>query len=136
MAAFRFFYSVVAGVVLAMICFFAVELVSAVLHPFPEGFQYTQEEIVEHVKRYPAMVLAVCFLLWLALAFVSTWVAARLGGLWPGVVVGVLLLAMFGCNALTLPYPVWFPVGTLLGFPAMSGAALWTIVRPITGPQP
>ena len=50
--------SVALGLIVALILVTGVEGVSAVLHPFPEGFGGTSEEVMEHVANYPAWVLA------------------------------------------------------------------------------
>lgn len=47
-----------AGLLLAFVLVIAVEAFSAVVHPFPDDFGGTHEEVCRHVERYPAGVLA------------------------------------------------------------------------------
>lgn len=119
--------SVLLGLLVALALVIAVEGISAVLHPFPPGFDGTPEAMLNHVANYPAWVLALLGGAgWAAAAFASTWIATRLGtGRHPahGVTVGVILLAAAGFNIAMLPYPAWFmvldffvlPLGIALG---------------------
>jgi hypothetical protein len=112
--------SVCVGLMVAFILVIGVEGVSAILHPFPPGFDSTDMEACKaHVAMYPASVLALAVLAYGMTVFVSSWVATRLGtGRHPahGIVVGALLLAAIVCNMAMLPYPIWFWVN-LIVFP-------------------
>ena len=68
----RTFAAVVTGLLVLFVLLIAVEFFSAVVHPFPEGFKETTEEICRHVERYPQWVLAVVVPAWAAAAFAST----------------------------------------------------------------
>lgn len=132
-AVIRFVYSTLAGIALAVVLFIAVEMFGMVAHPFPDGFDMqSKEAMYEYILSYPTWVLAVAVLMWLGLAFGSTWVAARLGNLIPGIAVGALLIMMFGCNVLSLPYPTWFSATVLIGFPIMVALALLPYIWPAT----
>src|SRR6185312_2605625 len=96
----------------------AVELLSAVIHPLPEGFGGTTEEMCQHVKRYPQWVLAVVVPAWAVAAFASTWTARRIGNLYSSVIVGLLLLTALVVNVSMLPYPTWFKTANLLVIPS------------------
>ncbi len=109
--------SVVVGFVLAFALVIAVELFSAVVHPFPADFSGTPEEMCRHVERYPAWVLAVAAAAWVGTTFVSTWVATRLGGRIAGIILGLFLIWAVGFNVSMLPYPLWFKVSTVVGIP-------------------
>lgn len=106
--------SVMLGLIVAFMLVVAVEFISAVLHPFPPDFEPSQEAMFAHVANYPAWVLALLGGAgWAVTAFVSTWLATRLGtGRHPahGIAVGVVLLVAAGFNISMLPYPVWFMV--------------------------
>jgi hypothetical protein len=106
------------GLCLAFLLLVAVEFFSAVVHPFPKDFGGTPEEMCRHVQRYPQWVLAVVVPAWAATAFVSTWIARRVGNLYSYIVVGLLLLAALVLNISMLPYPIWFKVANLLVIPA------------------
>jgi hypothetical protein len=104
----------VVGMVVAIALLIAVELFSAVVHPFPEGFGGTHEEIVAHVARYPHWVLAVAVPMWGVTAYLSTWAARRIGGFGAALVIGLLLVAGVLCNVSMLPYPIWFKVASVV----------------------
>lgn len=63
---------IIAGVLTAFVLIVAVELFGAVVHPVPRDFGGTQEEMCEHVARYPHWVLAVVVVAWAGTALVST----------------------------------------------------------------
>ena len=116
--------SILAAMSLAFACVVVVGIFSAVVHPFPDGFTGTQEEMCKHVARYPHWVLAVVVVAWLGTTFVSISVARRLGNRTSGFVVGGLLLWALAFNVLKLPYPTWFKVVTLATFPLASIVAI------------
>jgi hypothetical protein len=109
--------AVLAGLLVLFTLVMAVELFSAVVYPFPEGFEGTKEEICRHVERYPQWVLAVVVPAWVLAAFASTWTARRIGNLASSAIVGLLLLAGLICNISMLPYPIWFKIANLLLIP-------------------
>ena len=115
--ALRTILAVVGGMALAFVLVIAVELFSAVVHPTPPGFTGTMDEMCQHVARYPHWVLAVVVPAWSAIAFVSTWVATRIGNRWAGI--AVILILTFGIvfNVSKLPYAMWFKVVMLTCFP-------------------
>lgn len=132
-AVIRFVYSTLAGIVLAVVLFITGEVFGMVAHPFPDGFDmHDAKAMHQYIASYPQWVLGVAMLIWLVLAYGSTWVAARLGKLIPGVAVGALLIMMFGCNVLSLPYPTWFSATVLIGFPIMVALALLPYIWPAT----
>ncbi len=101
---------IVAGITLSLVLLVGVELFSAVVHPFPEGFEGTHEEICDHVADYPDWILAVVVPMWGAIALLGTWVAGRLGNGFAALVLAVLLLAAVIFNIAMLPYPKWFTI--------------------------
>ena len=106
----RAILAVIAGMVLAFALAIAVEIFSSIVHPVPPDFKETMEEMCQHVAKYPHWVLGVVVILWSGTAFVSTWVATKIGRLAAGVVVSLLLLSGIGCNIAMLPYAMWFKV--------------------------
>lgn len=115
--------AVLAGLLVTIVGLISVEAFSMVVHPFPEGFKNTTEEICYHVERYPAWVLAVVVPLWAATAFASAWTARRIGNFYSFAIVGSLALAGFLFNIAKLPYPMWFKVAVVLVIPASIFAA-------------
>jgi hypothetical protein len=117
-AALRTLAGVFIGLFVAFVLIVAVELFSSVVHPLPEGFGGSMEEMCRHVERYPQWVLAVVVPMWAVAALVSTWIAQRIGNLYSAGVVGLLLLSALVFNLSMLPYPIWFKIGNLLMIPA------------------
>lgn len=117
-AALRALAAVFAGLLVSFIPVVAVELFSGVVHPFPEDFKGTSEEVCRHVERYPPWVLAVAVPAWAVAAFVGTAIAQRIGNLYSSAIVGLLLLAALVFNISMLPYPIWFKIANLLVIPA------------------
>jgi hypothetical protein len=116
--ALRTLLGCVAGLALAFALVVAVEHFSAVVHPVPEGFTGTMDEMCQHVARYPDWVLGVAVLAWSATTFVSTWVAARIGNRLAGIAVTVILTIAIVFNVSMLPYAMWFKVVMLSCFAA------------------
>src|SRR5262245_43983050 len=116
-AALRTLAAVLAALVATFIVLVAVELFSGVVHPVPEDFGGTTEEMCRHVERYPHWVLAVVFPAWAAAAFVGTWTAKKIGNLYSFAIVSLLLLAALVFNISNLPYPMWFKIANLLVIP-------------------
>ena len=109
--------AVVAGMALAFVLVVAVEMFSAVVHPFPPGLDPDAPgSIPEHVRRYPGWILAVCGLMWGATAAAATWVASRIGGRLAGAVVTLLLAAALAFNLSMLPYVMWFKIAMPAAF--------------------
>lgn len=123
----RFLGGVIGGAIVAFVLVVAVEFFSAIVHPFPEDFGGTPEEMREHVARYPQWVLAVVVFAWGVAAFASTWTANRIGGRGPATVIAALLVAAVVFNVYMLPYPMWFKFTSVL---AIAGAAAWACLRP------
>jgi hypothetical protein len=114
-----------AGMATAFLLLIAVELFSAIVHPFPTDFGGTQEEVCQHVARYPEWVLATVVGAWGLTALASTWIAARIGGRGAAIFIGLLLLAGLLCNVSMLPYPMWFKVLSVM----VSATTVVTAVR-------
>lgn len=113
----RMLAAVFAGLLVLFVLVVAVELFSAVVHPLPEGYGGTTEEMCRHVARYPHWVLAVVVPAWAAAAFAGTWTARRIGNFYSSAIVGLLLLAALVLNLSMLPYPIWFKIADLLVIP-------------------
>lgn len=111
--------SITLGFIVALILVMAFEGISAVVHPFPDGFEGTPEEMHAHVAKYPSWVLSLCVVFWGATVLVSTWLATRFGrNRHPihGLILGLILLALVIFNMYLLPYPLWFEAANVLVF--------------------
>ena len=127
--ALRALAAVLAGLLVSFILVVAVELFSAVVHPLPEDFGGTIEEMCRHVQRYPHWVLAVVVAAWAVVAFVSTWTAQRIGNLYSSAIVGLLLLTALVFNISKLPYPILFKIVNLLVIPTAMVAGSRLAIR-------
>ncbi len=113
--ALRTIIAISAGLALAFLLVIAVELFSAVVHPFPPEFTGTTDEICA-CRPISRLGLGVVILAWSATAFVSTWVATRIGNRLAGVVVILILTLAIVFNVVKLPYVMWFKVVMLSCF--------------------
>jgi hypothetical protein len=123
--AVRVIAGILAGMLVVFLLLVAVEMLSAVAHPFPADFGGTEEEVCQHVARYPRWVLALVVPAWGLTALASTWTAARIGGRGAAIFIGLLLLAALVCNVTMLPYPMWFKALSV----AVSGVAVLAAIR-------
>jgi hypothetical protein len=105
---------VVLGMALALALVAGVELFSAVVYPIPADLQ---ENIPEHVRRYPHWILGVAVLAWGATATAATSVASRVGNRLAGIVVALLLAWALTYNLTGLPYTLWFKIVMFAVFP-------------------
>lgn len=108
---------VVVGLIVAFFLLSVVEVVCAAVYPPPEGAEKSMEVMCRYIESYPNWVLGVAVPMWAATAFVSTWIAQRIGSFYAGVPVGLLLVAALILNVSMLPYPIWFKVACLLVIP-------------------
>jgi hypothetical protein len=115
--ALRSIAAIVAAMIVAFILLSAVEYFSEIVYPSPPGAHESMEIMCEHVKRYPAWVLAVAVAAWAITAFAGTWIAGRLGNRFCALFIGLLLLAALILNLSMLPYPIWFKVSNLVAIP-------------------
>lgn len=111
----------------AILILAVVEWIGLVLHPFPEDFAGTREEVMEQVANYPALILALLGGVgWGSTIIVATLLATRLNAsrhATYGIGIGGLLLGAAIFNMSMLPYPLWYwalelvvlPLGIYLG---------------------
>lgn len=90
----------------------AIEGVSSILHPWPDNFAGTAEEIARQVETYPNWVLALLGGVGYGVTMlICTFIATRIGhnrNPWHGYGVGLFLFAMVILNLTMLPYPIWY----------------------------
>lgn len=130
------FSAVVLSIVVACVLFMVLEGISSILHPWPEDFGGTMEEIERQVETYPAWVLALLGGVGYGTTMlVCTLIATRVGhnrNPTFGYGVGLFLFAMVVFNMTMLPYPAWFWVlmFTVLPPAAYFGTRLGSKNRP------
>lgn len=100
--------AVFAATTVAMSLIIALEVFSAVVHPVPDDFDGSMEQMCQHVAQYPSWVLLVVVPAWGFTSLVSTSVAWRIGGFAAAVLIGIVLVAAVVFNVTMLPYPLWF----------------------------
>lgn len=114
--------AIVLSLAVAIAMVVGVEVLSSVLHPWPEDFAGTREEVARQVESYPAWILALLGGVgWGGTMLVSTYLATRLGSRRHpahGYGVATFAIAMVIFNLSMLPYPVWFWVFMLVMMPA------------------
>jgi len=124
----RSLFAITFSLVVALALIIAIEIFSAVYHPFPPGLDPSViEDCITHVANYPEWLLALCGVGWILTDFISAWIATRFGtARHPahGIAIGFLLLLGAGFNMSMLPYPIWFEVGVYLGLPLATLAAV------------
>ena len=131
-AILRTVVSVVVGLITAFLLLVTVEAFSAVVHPVPEGFSHTPEEMCRHVENYPPWVLAVVVPMWGGTGFISVWLTGKIGNRGSVVIVSTLLLAAVVANIAMLPYPSWFSIAS----PLVALVAVTAAARPAFGRKP
>lgn len=118
---FRSIGAVVAGIIVGFALVIGVEVFGMIVYPFPEGADPNDMDVCrKHIASCPGWILAVSAILWGLTAFVSVWVATRLGsGRHPahGMIIGLLLCLAVGFNMWMLPYPLWFDLANIVAFP-------------------
>ncbi len=108
----RTVFAVILSVVVAFGLVAAIESVSSILHPWPEDFAGTAEEIARQVETYPAWVLVLLGGIgYGATMLICTFIATRISldrNPRHGYGVGLFLFAMVILNLTVLPYPIWY----------------------------
>jgi hypothetical protein len=133
----RSFFAVVAGIAVTFFFVAAVEVVCAVLWPFPEGVDHADIQACKaHVASLPQLAFIIQSVGWGLAAFCSSYVATRFGSgrhSAHGIVLGTVFLAAAVFNMLMLPYPLWHWVANLILIPAgfVFGAQLGQAPRTI-----
>ncbi|MFN0021875.1 MAG: hypothetical protein ACKVP0_26815 [Pirellulaceae bacterium] len=135
------FWSVLAVAVsmaAAFVFVVAIEVVSAVIHPMPPGMDlHDKEACTDFFASYPQWLLAIAAVSWGLTAFISTWLATRLGAYRHyahGAAIGLLLLLAVIANLLMLPYPLWFELANLVLMPLGIFLGTWLAMAPGGGP--
>lgn len=111
----RTMFSVMLGMLVAMMCIYGIELVGHWAFPMPEGQRAAGSDPADAFASAPLGMLACVMAGWLIAAFCGGWVSARLARVHrtgAAISVGVLIVLGVLLNAWMLPHPLWM---TLLG---------------------
>ena len=111
----RTMFSVMLGMLVAMMCIYGIELIGHWAFPMPSGQLAIDGDPADAFASAPVGMLACVLAGWLIAAFCGGWVAARLAHvhrMGAAITVGVLIVLGVLLNAWMLPHPLWM---TLLG---------------------
>lgn len=125
----RTMFSVMLGMLVAMMVMLGLEFVGAWLVPMPTGQLGNEADLAEIVANAPIAKLVWVLAGWLLAALCGGWVAARLARvrrMGAAIAVGVLILLGVVLNAWMLPHPLWMLlIGVIAPVPlAWSGGRL------------
>jgi hypothetical protein len=119
--------------VLAGLVVQAIEALGNQMYPLPPG---TDVDDVASMKQAIASLPATAFLMvlaaWVSGAFVGAFVASQISGRtkrWPGIAVGLLVLAGSISSMLALPHPIWIWALAIVLVPAAGVAASYLAMR-------
>jgi len=112
----RIAVGIVAGIVVAMLCIFAVDWVGHLLYPPPAGLDINDPADMARVMAVmPAAAKAFVLLAWFIGALAGAWTANRIAGRGiAGWVVALLVIAGGVATMVMIPHPVWMWAGGIL----------------------
>ena len=126
----RIVLGLLCGLVVAGISIFIVEALGHAIYPPPADIDIHNPEAWRAIMAsMPLMAFVLVLVAWLLGALAGAWVAVRMVArptVWPGIAIGVAILAGIGYNLVILPHPVWMLPAALVLVPlsAWLGASL------------
>ncbi len=125
----RAFVAILAGLIVSAVVIIAVEWISTMIFPLPEGVDPTDaSQMREIMHGMPAAALAMVLVGWFLGVLAGVFTAIRLHpehARWAGYVVAALFAVATVVNMVQLPHPAWMMVGA----PIALGLALFLGVR-------
>jgi hypothetical protein len=112
---------VIGGVIVASMLVGAIEWFGRWIYPFPTGLDPRDPQVMNaYLPEMPIGGLFIVLAAWITGASVGAWIAERVAPsstVWPGVIVGGIVIG--GCiyNFVAIRHPVWFIVLTLVMVP-------------------
>ena len=118
----RIVLGVVAGVVVAFLCVFAVEFIAHGLYPPPAGLDASNPaDQARLMDSMPAAAKAMVLLAWFVGALAGAWTANRIAGRsLAGWIVALLVIAAGIATMVMIPHPAWMWAGGIL-LPLIAG---------------
>ena len=109
----RMLMGVVAGIVVAFLCVFAVEFVAHGLYPPPAGLDPADPaDQARLMAAMPAAAKAMVLLAWFAGALAGAWTANRIAGRsLAGWIVALLVIGAGIATMVMIPHPAWMWAG-------------------------
>jgi hypothetical protein len=124
----RSILAVLAGVVAATIVIIAIQMVSMVVYPLPEGLKLDDRDAMKaYLDSMPASAWLLLLFGYFAGTFcgaaLAVYLARRAPVVHAGIVCGVFMLGNL-LNLLTLPHPMWYWWVSFATFPLAAATAL------------
>jgi hypothetical protein len=118
----RIVMGVVAGVVVAFLCIFAVEWIGHSLYPPPAGLDiHNPADQARLMEAMPAAAKAMVLVAWFVGALAGAWVANRIAGRsLAGWILALLVIAGGIATMVMIPHPVWMWAGGI-ALPLLAG---------------
>ena len=118
----RMLMGIIAGIVVAFLCIFAVEYIGHSLYPPPAGLDLSNPaDQARLMAAMPATAKAFVLIAWFVGALAGAWTANRISGRsLAGWVVALLVIAGGVATMLMIPHPIWMWVGGIL-LPLLAG---------------
>src|SRR5687768_2710402 len=120
----RIIGGILVGVVIAVALVFAIEWVVGLIVPAPADFNMRDpEQVRARVASLPMWVILLVLVGWLVGTGLGSWAAVRIARttkLWPGLMVGAIVLLSTLYNVMTIPHPIWFVGISLVAIPIAS----------------
>lgn len=117
----RVVLGVMAGVLVAGLAILLVESLGQVFYSLPPGIDRADPEAMRRaIAALPPAAFVFVVGAWILGAAAGGWVAVRTAAraaVWPGLVVGCLVLLGVAYNVTQLPHPVWAIVIAVVGVP-------------------
>ena len=115
---------IVLGIVIAVALVFAIEWVIGLIVPAPADFDMRDpEQVRARVAGMPMWAILLVLVGWVVGTGLGSWAAVRIARttkLWPGLVVGAIVLVSTLYNVMTIPHPIWFVAISLVAIPIAS----------------
>lgn len=115
---------IVLGIVVAVALVFAIEWVIGLIVPAPADFNMRDpEQVRARVAGMPMWAILLVLVGWVVGTGLGSWAAVRIARttkMWPGLVVGAIVLLSTLYNVMTIPHPIWFVAISLVAIPIAS----------------
>lgn len=136
----RLVLAILGGVLVAGLVVYLVEAAGQLMYPPPAGLDMRDRDAMSaYVSQLPSGAFAIVLTAWILGALAGSWVAVRIAArpaVWPGLVIGGLLLLGVASNVMTVPHPVWMVVAAIVAIPAAAYAGARLAIRRPAAPAP
>ena len=120
----RLLGGIVVGVVIAVALVFAIESVIGLVVPAPADFDMRDpEQVRARVASMPIWAILLVMVGWILGTGLGSWAAVRIARtrrIWPGLVVGTIVILSTLYNVMTIPHPIWFVAVSVIAIPLAS----------------